>query len=339
MTSLILSAIALAIMAGLIVARWVSERRQSVIEEERRRLVPLLLAVPRSDERFDDAPPASPLLTELSVELIQLVRGAERQGFVASAGRLGVPQRLRAQLAHGRARQRLAAAEALADFADPLTETALVAALEDRHADVRLAAAAALASMDRAPPAAVLVEKLRVGREEQSMLITGLFEDIARTRPDEIRALVEDPDSAAAVKAAAIEALAASGDYRLVETVMQLALQAEPDLEELPRYLRALGQFGHPGGEAAVLLHLHSPRWWIRAAAAEAAGRIGIKHVAPLLGKALDDPDWWVRFRAGEALVRLGEPGHRMLVEASRCGGELARQTAALTLAERGIRP
>ena len=51
----------------------------------------------------------------------------------------------------------------------------------------------------------------------------------------------------------------------------------------------------------------------------------------------LDDGDWWVRFRAGEALVRLGEPGHRLLAETSRCGTDRARHAAKLTLAEQAI--
>ena len=145
------------------------------------------------------------------------------------------------------------------------------------------------------------------------MLIVALFQEISRTRPGEIRALIDDADCPPAVKAAAIEALAASGDYSLVPSIVELALAADPAGEELPRYLRALGAFQHPAAAPAIVRWLDAPTWWVRSAAAEAAGRVGLLGTADTLAGLLDDPDWWVRFRAGEALVRLGEPGRRLL--------------------------
>ena len=204
---------------------------------------------------------------------------------------------------------------------------------------MRLTAALGLAGMQRAPDARWLVDHLSLGTREMSRLVTGLFEQIARERPDEIRALVEDEGSPPVIKASAIEALVASGDYSLVPAVTRLAIEADQDSEELPRYLRALGAFGHPAAAPAIKKALASGTWWVRAAAAEAGGRIGLFEVAYDLGHLLGDEDWWVRFRAGEALVRLGEPGRRLLFEFSRCGSEKARQAASLTIAERGLQP
>lgn len=339
LVSLALSGLALLIMMALIIARIISTRRQQKREIERRRLVPLLLGDEEGPDRLADAQRAPDLLTDLSTELVQMVRGSDKENFVASSSRLGVPERLRHRMDTGSPRTRLAAAEALADFGDDLSIERLHEALEDRNADVRLSAALALAAAGEAPPARTLVEKLGIGTSENSMLIVGLFGDIASERPDEIRELVEDPDTNPAVKVAAIDALSNSGDYSLVPLISELAMNADPCGEELPRYLRALGDFGHPAAAPAVEYALGVEAWWAGAAAAQAAGRIGLSETADRLVALLDDPQWWVRFRAAEALVALGEEGHRLLRETARRGSDLAATAARQTLAEQGLAP
>ncbi|HEY0627094.1 MAG TPA: HEAT repeat domain-containing protein [Allosphingosinicella sp.] len=338
LVSLIISLIALAIMVGLIIARWISQRRARAREAERRRLVPLLLGGEANGEQLAEAERAPDLLTDLATELIQMVRGEDKENFVASAERLGVAERLRYRLDHGSPRTRLAAAEALADFADDaISMDRLRRALDDPNADVRLAAALALASVGQAPPARELVEKLGLGTHESSALTVGLFEEVARERPGEIRELIEAPDTHPYVKVAAIDALSASGDYSLVPIIAKLVLAAPDDAEELPRYLDALGDFGHPAAASAVSKVLDSPEWKVRAAAAEAAGKIGMTDAANRLAALLSDSHWWVRFRAGEALALLGETGRWALTEAAEHAPEPARSTAQLTLAERGL--
>jgi HEAT repeat protein len=337
LVSLGLALAALLIMISLIVGRGIAGRRNRSREDERRRLIPLLLSAGPSRQANEDALRAPDLLTDLSVDLIQLVRGEDKANLVASAARLGVPQRLLERLRSGTPRVRVTAAEALAAFPNEKCVEALVEALDDPNADVRLTAAISLAEIDRAPPAALLIDRLGIGTSENSMLIVSLFEEIARTRSEEIKALIVHPSYPSAVKAAAIDALSLSGDYSLVPIISDLALASDPADEELPRFLRALGGFAHPAGGPAVRHCLASPVWWVRAAAAEAAGRIGLLDTALRLAELLGDADWWVRFRAGEALVHLGEPGRRLLGEVARCGSEEARLAAALTLGEHGL--
>lgn len=335
--SLLLAGLALLIMTGLIIARVIAGRRQRDVQAQRGRLLPLLLGA-ASDEDLAELRGSGPdILGSLTTELIELVRGDERAQFVATATRAGVTDTLRRQLASGSPRLRVVAAEVLGNFPDDRCTAALEDALDDRDAGVRLAAALALASSDRAPPARMLVDRLRLGTDERSMLIVTLLSEIARERPGEVRSLIEQDDVSAAVKAAAIEALASSGDYSLVGVISRLTLAADDHASELPRYLRALGAFQHPAALPAVRLRLASPTWWVRAAAAEAAGRIGLTETTMQLNDLLDDNDWWVRFRAGEALVRLGESGRALLSEASRSGTERARHAARLTLAEQAL--
>lgn len=333
-----LAGVALLIMCGLIVVRLLTRRRDGALAAGRRSLLPLLLGDASDETVLAAVRKGSPILSDLAVELIELVRGEERDRLVATATRLGVTDHLRRTLARAPVRARMVAAETLARFPDPATTDALEAALEDKSADVRLAAALSLASSDRAPEVSRLIDLLGLGTGEQSMLIVALFQEISRTRPGEIRALIDDLACPPPVKAAAIEALAASGDYSLVPSIVELALAADPADEELPRYLRALGAFQHPAAAPAIVRCLGAPTWWVRSAAAEAAGRVGLIETAYTLLGLLDDPDWWVRFRAGEALVRLGEPGRRLLSECSSCGTERARSAARLTLAEQAVR-
>lgn len=333
-----MAAVSLAIMAGLVLARIMSERRRRRIEAERKRMMPFLLGGGEGGrEAVARSSLAGPLLTDLSVELIQLVRGDDRAAFVDLASRSGVAASLQRRVGSGSARARATAAESLGAFLDEGSTLALSRALDDPSPDVRLAAAMSLADSGRAPPATELVERLGLGVRENSMLIVSLFQKIAADRPEEIKALVLDPAVPTPVKAAAIDALSASGDYGLVPAINDLALATEEKSEDLPRFLRALGSFGHPAGAPAVRRGLSASTWWVRAAAAEAAGRIGLGDCAPKLAAMLGDGDWWVRFRAGEALVRLGKTGRELLADASRSGSDAVRTAARLTLAEQGL--
>ena len=335
LVSLVLSAIAIVIMLGLIVARWVHGRTVAHRNSERSRLVPLLLGTePLSSEVVKEGR-AGAILTDLSLELIELVRGEERERLVDRATQLGVPEVLGQRLVRGTTASRIAAAEALVHFHDDNSVQSLRAALDDRSPDVRLASAFALASLDAAP-ARLIIDKLGLGVRENSMLGLGLFKQLARTRPDEIRELIAAPVPPQ-IKAAAIEAISSTGDYSLVPVLAQLALAADPDAPELPGYLRALGRFAHPAGAEAIRRGLSSPTWFVRSAAAEAAGRVHLMEAAMDLTKLLSDDAWWVRFRAGEALASLGKPGVGLLHEVARYGSEQAKRTAALTLQERGL--
>jgi HEAT repeat protein len=333
--SLGIAGVALLIMFGLLFARLVLGWSGRARAAEKKRLVPLLLgSAPQGQLRRGVH---GDLLASLLVELIQLVRGSDRDRFVEAATRLGVPERLRHLLNSGSPRVRLAACEALAEFPDEQSVARLGAALRDRSPNVRLSAALALASLGKTPPARDLVELLGIGTSENSLLTVGLFRDIAEHRPQEIRALILDDGVPTGAKAAAIEALSASADYSLVPLIASLALSSDGDDPALPRYLRALGAFGHPAGEKAVKRGLGSPSWEVRAAAAEAAGKIGLATLGLQLRELLADPEWWVRFRAGEALSLMGPDGARLLHEAAAHAREPGRSAAALTMAERGI--
>lgn len=336
LVSLVLASAATAVMLLLVVARAVTARRAQRRAAERRRLVPILLggATP-APEMLRDVPTG--VVADLSLELIQLVRGDERAVFIESATRLGIPEQLTHRLQSRSHRDRAVAVHALSQFDDEATRAALHRALEDSDQDVRFGAALALVATADPPHAQELIGKLKLGDEQPSLVVVSLLRRIIEDRPDEIKSLVTQPAQSAEIRLAAVEALATSGDYSLVPVIADLALAAQDASRELPRYLRALGKLGHPAAREAVMVGLSHAAAPVRIAAAGAAGRIMLLDSAERLVELLNDPEWWVRFRAAEALILLGEPGLRRLRAVARDGDGSAGEAARAMLAERGL--
>ena len=335
-SSLVLAGAAIATTVALVLIRLVSTHRQLRWTQRRRELVRRLLggnATVKDD--LKRLPPA--LVADTFVELIRLVRGEERNKFVVQAGEFGVPRQLARQVRRGSARTRLLAAHALAQFGDEDSVTALRGAVGDGNAKVRLAAAMSLAEGGNADDLQELVRDLRLGSEEGSALAVTIFQSAALTGVDDIKSLILAPDTNAGVRMAAIEALVATGDYSVVPVISDLALNASDDTAELPRYLRALGLIGHPAARRAVMAGLSSQAFAVRAAAAEAAGRIALGEAAGRLTELLDDGEWWVRFRAAEALLKLGADGVERLRTAAREGSPRASDAARSMLAENKV--
>jgi HEAT repeat protein len=323
--------LAVAILAGLVAARFLANRRADARRLERARFIELIKA---RAERPDGAAGAGDVLTDLAVELLELVRGDERTLMADRAAKAGAAERLRERLRRGGARARILAASALADFGDEDTRAVLVRALDDRNPQVRLTAALSLAATGQAPPPRDVIRRLGIGDRETSLLAVMLLAEMARTDPDPVRALLRDAEIAPTVRAAAAEALAMCDDFAAVPIVAGLAIEANPEASELPRYLSALAEIEHPAGAPAILHCLDSPSAEVRAAAARAAGRIGVAPALDRLERLLGDPGWRVRFEAARALLRLGEEGAKRLCRAARGGEGPARETAALMLAE-----
>ncbi len=333
----LLAAASLVIVTGLILARAVRERRSPAREHRRRAFERTLLGQGEGEA----APgPVTPWMIRVFADLLERTNDpARRAAILERADALGIPARMRRDLRTRLARYRSAAAAVLAEFPDEETVAALTAALGDRHPDVRLAAALSLARLERAPPAAELLDRLGLGTREPSGLVIALFDDIARAHPGQIVKLVELPGVPANVRAAAIDAMSASRDRRFVDLLSRLARDAAADAPELPRYLEELGELGDPAAGPTVRRWLDGPDPTARAAAAQAAGLLRLKDAGPRLAELLGDGDWWVRFRASEALLELGEDGTKLLALAAAQGRQAARETAAIALAERGLAP
>ena len=327
--SLALCGIAAVALGLLVVARLLTERSVSRREAIRAELLPALLAGDGEATRLDGV--RLEVAANLTCELAELTRGTDREALLARAENMGVPQLLTERLSSRSPQTRLTAVETLAMFDQHLPQT--TSALDDANPDVRLAAALALAHRSDGPPTRLLVDKLKMGSEEHSLLLVSLMCDLVQRNPGEVAALLFERDIPVEAKIAATDALAeGGGEYAPLLAYMAKESEGESDLQ--PRIFRALGKNGHPAGMEAIFAGLSSDDGGVRAAAAEAAGRLGAGGAARQLGELLADESWWVRYRAAEALLRLGPRGINALRKASTDENEYARRTASAMLAE-----
>lgn len=302
----------LAMLAAMILVRLFSPFQEARREARRLRLVGLFLKpapTPAEEAAVRRAPAA--LVASVCIELLEMVRGGQKRAICAAGGRYGVPERLRRQLRMRSWGKRLAAAEALANFDGDENAAALATALDDRWPAVRLAAAISLASNGRAPPLDELVAKLGLGTEESSRFILRLFKEGAARDPQEVEALLDNDAVPPAVKTDAADALAAQGGYESVDAIAALVLDADApeEVDTVPGLVRILGDLAHPSAAEAVSHALDSDLWQVRAAAAEAAGKIRLSDRVDRLSDLVGDGHWLVRFQASEALIRLGDAG------------------------------
>ena len=332
--SLLLCSVALLGVAGLLLARVITEGSARRREDMRRKLLPAMIRGEVAD--VGNSKRVRRVAATLTLELAELVRGTDREALVTAATATGATEELARRLRARAPQDRLVAAEALAMF-PAYTPAVTRIALADPSPDVRLGTALALAQEGRAPPAGELVRKLGIGTSENSLLVVSLMRDLVKTDPQAVEALLYDLDLPDAAKLAATDALAESGAVDHAPLVAWMAEATGEDSDLQPRIFRALGRLGHPAGHDAILTGLDSPSWQVRSSASEAAGRSALKAAVPRLAELLDDDEWWVRFRAGEALARLGSAGRLALHRAAIGPAPTARAAAKATLAERGL--
>lgn len=339
-TSLALAAIALAWMAGLIVARLFRENDEARRAADRQTLARAYLAIMSGEG--DAGGMLKPfrgrarLMAETLLEVLGLVRGADRERLVESLHGHGVDARLRLRLHRGSLTGRLAAAEALSAFPSPESRAALEDVLARSHeTDLRIAAVRALIAIGAAPTPEALIADLERRREADSLLYTPLFGRLATEAPDAMIAAFTDQSTRSSTRAAVAEALGASGDYRAIQALVSQAEAPDPVLRAA--VVRALGALAHPAGAGAVMQAFTDEALDVRADACVAAGRIGLPTFAEPLTRALSDDAWWVRFRAAEALAGLGGLGQAALRIAATSPIDVTRRSASLALAERGL--
>ncbi|MFN3538096.1 MAG: HEAT repeat domain-containing protein [Brevundimonas sp.] len=339
-SSLALCLAALGWMMGLIVARLLRERRDGGRGADQQRVRVCFLEIMAGDAeaelRLKPYSRRARLMAEALLEMLGMVRGAERERLIECLARLGVHDRLRTRLHRGSEAGRVAAAEALSAFADVATVEALRDALKrSRSRGFRVAVLTALLDMDAAPPLESLLTEITAQGLQDSLLYAPVIRRAAVASP--LEALDVFILGRVTVDALAVlaDALGASGDYRAIEPLMKAA--AAPQLELRIASVRALGLLGHPSAEPAVTRAFSDPAWEVRSAACEAAGRIGLVQATPLLIEALADPAWWVRFRSGEALGAMGDKGVASLRLAVTLDQGVVRRAASLALAERGL--
>ncbi len=221
-------------------------------------------------------------------------------------GRTGSPraQAVLLPLAGARpAALRLAVIEALGTLhvPTPAVDKALVDALDDESAEVRVKAATALARVGGAAAAPLLLERLTVAAEQdRGALGIALEGALARATDPALAARVRAAvaTSPEAARDALIEGL---GRMRTPEAGAALAALAGGSIDDRRKVAEALA--GHPESIDALLQLAADPDPGVRAGAVWSLGAVGKKEHLPAVELLLKDPDAAV---AGDAAAALG---------------------------------
>jgi HEAT repeat protein len=337
--SLVVALGAILIMLLLVLIRLLSDRLDARRQAQRQAILENIFAwlagaVPSETVR-DHLAAQRPVATALLVEIFELVRGEDQHRLARLAEEAGLPQFMRDTVEIGTVQQRFIAAENLVWFPSDETRAVLRAALEDSDPEVALAAAGSLAELGEALPVRALLEARLDTVQDTSRQLEAVLARVAARQIPDLLEVAQDESAPERVRSAAIDALAQTGSFELLETIAAFA--ASPSTAIRVAAVRTLGIFGHPLGAPVVYYLLRDKDWEVRAEAAEAAGRIGLIDIAPRLCSLLSDENWWVRFRAGVALATLGPDGTERLKSLAAGPGDLAGRMAGLVLAERGL--
>ena len=333
--SIVIGLTAVAVMGLLVILRIIHERRQARGAILRRKLMESLIRF--SEDRnqlalvavLKEMPAAT--IADSGFEFLSLLRGDERRRIEEVFAQTGLPDFVRGRLRKGNEAQRIHSAEILTAFPDAAGLNALLEALGDRSREVRIAAAISLNQLGSLPALPTVLERIGPTGLRSRRLID-LFESLPANRADELLANAVKADASPFVRAAAIEALSQTGDYRFLASMEDLARDPSPEVAAAA--LRALGRYGHPVASETVVAALGSTDWEVRREAAEAVGRIGIPEAVKPLTSLLEDGEWAVRYAAGKSLRELGTPGMEALQRVAVEETSRSQRTASLILSE-----
>ncbi len=335
-TSIALSALSLAVMLLLILRRVLHQRRTIDDADGRKRLLEALI-------RFSGDSDAGALqraigsvrphvAVDSGFEFLALLRGDEHARIVGILVESGLASHIMAQLKRGNEAARIHAAEMLAVLPPEPGIAELSAALDgDRSREVRIAAAISLCDLGSYQPLQLVLGKIGV-RGQRSRRLIELFSRFSSERVGELTAFAVREDEPSFVRAAAIEALARTGDLNLADFFRHAA--GDPSSDVSAAAIRALGTTGHPDVGAIVAEAMASKHWEVRADAADAAGRLGGVEMIDALVGLLDDEEWTVRYSAGRAIRQLNTTGLDTLRRLASSDSSRTQRMASLVLGE-----
>lgn len=337
-SSLILSAISLLVMCILIIRRLIIHRGEERERHERKILLNSLIAFSedgqgdRLQSVIASVLPRTAL--EAGFEFLALLRGEEHTRIVAALAAADLGKEAARLLRHGNEAERIHAAEMLTELGGENAAASLLQAFgRDRSTEARIAIAIGLCALGRLPPLAIVLERIGA-RGQRSGRLVELFKKLPRERSAELMGYARDAQEWPFIRAAAIEALAQNDGFELIEFLLALADDGAAEVSAAA--LRAIGRIGHPAAGAVVARAMarSEEQSYVRAEAAEAAGRIGGRDfVAPLV-ELLGDEAWPVRYAAAKALRLIVPEGEDALRATAASEASRRQRTASLVLAE-----
>jgi HEAT repeat protein len=333
--------IASLVVVATVVVRILRAMRTARLETRRARLEPLLFRTldtgrtPRCLRRLKRRDTA--LLSQLVVELLGMLRGAQREHIVRLAADAGLVELDVRALASGNHLRRARAAENLGHYGGPEHAVVLGQLLDDPEEIVRAVVARSLSRIGTGEAAHALALKLTSPSE-----VTGLrmAENLERMGTGAVRSLVTLLDSVQHDdRRGQVLAARVLGNLRVADArpALRSAIQRRWNTDLRAQATLALGRIGHPDDVPPLLMAATDSAWPVRVQAANALGMIGDVSTVPLLRQLLHDPEWWVRESAGAALANLGDAGLQALADVVQAAGEQTRLHAASALEGRAV--
>lgn len=323
-----LSLLSLFFMAILIASRIVMQRREIGRTEAKHAARGALIAFASdvNESRLFEALSVLDIevVSEVSKELLDLIRGDIAPKLRAVLERIGVPEYECALLKHGLLPTRLRASEFLAFFPGSTTSEALHEALLDRSHELRISAAISLAKMEIDFDLHALLNQMeRAGVKNKR--ISELVDILFRTNRDRIIALLHDDALGDGLKALLIDGICHSKSPNLLALLTEL-MKSPKSSEIAATVIRSSAVLGHAQSLKIIAEHLDSSKPELRLAAADGARLLGIPDERLLkgLGRMMESPQWTLRNAASTALQCLGPKGREQLALAEREMGAVA---------------
>lgn len=341
--TLTLSALSLAMFGLLILRRGWHELRSRQLGIQRRTIrQKIFLLLDLDQERFARRCSTPDyftrkehrLLHEECLALCQILKGSDQERVIELMRRLHFQRDDLQDLRRGSEDLRHAAAVGLQYFNDASTRTALLAALEDRSAEVALAAAHSLHVLQALPPVDALLERLDERGLLQAAACRTLFHRIALHTPDTMIQAERRFPVQPQVRALLAEGMGYASNYSILPCLERLARDPDPGVRI--EALRSLKRLEHPSAAASIVRCLADEHWEVRSAAIMAAGELGLSEALPVLEAMLDSDNWVLRFNSALGLYQLGVAGRRVLLRRTR-KADVAGRTANLVLSEKGV--
>ena len=243
---------------------------------------------------------SDPLFRQVLLEYLRMIAGSDRDQLMEVTREIGMVAEYKADLRSGDRNERVTAAEALAEIADPETLTDLVFSLSDSVPEVRVQAAAALAHIGDSRAVKSLLAALDQQDEMSAQRLADALYGFGSVAVEEAARYLSSPGKFRPLVA---RTLGLIGDIRAEDALIQSLDSSDQSLRI--RAAAALGRAGTPRSVPYLLELLGDGQWEVRAQAATAVGRRLDQRAVPWLKRALSDDAWWVRHNAAASLVEI----------------------------------
>ena len=243
---------------------------------------------------------------DLVSEISELIKGENRDHVLALCREAAIDKWFLRGLKSWKVERRRLAADALKLFPDKRTTDALYGALDDRAEEVRLTAALSLATLNAMPPLPVVMQKLVVSSNMESLLLQHIIDSVALDRPEEVLGFAKGKSGKPFIRPMALNALGKAGHLELGRDIARFIDDADPVVRVAA--LTSVAALGFFGARDQIKRSLNDPIQFVRVAAIAATRALELRDLTPSLTKLLTDENWWVRFRAEETLATFGHP-------------------------------